>query len=175
LYLSEYFLGPWLHAQLNHRADRLAAPSHEVSSRRVYPRQVLRALPPLLAFPAVWTADIASAISVEDNRRFLKAEKAHARELGFPESPADDKSIEVAHLSSGLLRYRVVNPQAKRLVLGFHGFQESLEEFPPVLDHVEKLGYPVYFIDRPGIGPVSTPWPGLDLVAWAHLVEESTE
>jgi len=98
----------------------------------------LSALPPLLAFPAVGTADIASAISVEDNRRFLKAEKAHARELDFPESPADDKSIEVAHLSSGLLRYRVVNPQGKRLVLGFHGFQESLEEFPSVLETTLK-------------------------------------
>ena len=59
------------------------------------------------------------------------------------------------------------------MVLGFHGFQESLYEFPLALKtKLEELDIRGIFIDRPGIGPVSTPWPGHDLADWAGLVEE---
>jgi pimeloyl-ACP methyl ester carboxylesterase len=71
------------------------------------------------------------------------------------------------------MRYRPLNPQGKRLVLGFHGSFESLEHFPLALEPILKdLDMQGIFPDRPGIGPVSTPWPGHDLADWARLVEE---
>jgi pimeloyl-ACP methyl ester carboxylesterase len=173
LIAAGFFLGPWLHAQFNLRAERLAAPSHEVSSRWPNRREALRSILSVLPFLAVWMVDAASAISVEDNRLFLKEEESLVRKPGFPESPSDDKSLRVARLSSGFIRYRVMNPQGRNLVLGFHGLQESLYGFPLALEPTLKnLDIQGIFIDRPGIGPVSTPWPGHDLADWAGLVEE---
>jgi pimeloyl-ACP methyl ester carboxylesterase len=173
LVAAGFILGPWLHAQFNPRAERLVTPSHEVSSRWPNRRQALRSILSVLPFLAVWTADTASAISVEDNRLFLKEEEALARKPGFPESPSDDKSIEVARLSSGLMRFRRLNPQGSRLVLGIHGLGVSLEGFRPELEPILKdLDMQGIFPDRPGIGPVSTPWPGHDLADWAQLVGE---
>ena len=167
------FLGPWLPTQFDRRADRITVPSHEASSRWPNRREVLRSLLSLSAFSAVWTTDIASLFSVEDNRQFLKDDETRSGKLDFSERPPDANSITVARLSSGLIRYRDMNPRGSNVVLGFHGFQESLYEFPLALKaKLEELDIRGIFIERPGIGPVSTPWPGHDLADWAGLVEE---
>jgi pimeloyl-ACP methyl ester carboxylesterase len=168
-----FFLGPWMRAQLPPRTDRSAAPPRKGFSWRSTRRQAMHTL--LIGVPgvAIAAADALSMIFVLDNRRFVKDEKASMAQFGYPEDPSIDSSIKVARLSSGLVRYRVVNPQGRRLVLGFHGFQESLEEFPPSLEAaLKKIDMQGIFIDRPGIGPVSTPQPGLNLAAWPRLVEE---
>ena len=173
LIAAGFFLGPWLHAQFNVHATRFADPLHEVSSRWPSRRQTLRSILSALPFLGVWMVDAASTISVRDNRLFLKAEETQAGKLGFPEGPPGDKSIEVAHLSSGLIGFQRQNSQGKRLVLGFHGWLDSHHNFPPALEpKLKELDMQLIAIDRPGIGPVSTPWPGHDLADWAHLVEE---
>ena len=171
LIAAGFFLGPWLPAQFVLRADRLTVPSHEVSSRWPNRREVLRSVLSLSVFLAVWVADIVSILSVEDNRRFLK--DTRVANPDFPESPPHDDSIKVARLSSGLIRYRDMNPQGRNVVLGFPGWQESLYEFPLALDtKLKELDIRGIVIERPGIGPVSTAWPGYDLADWAGLVEE---
>jgi pimeloyl-ACP methyl ester carboxylesterase len=173
LVAAGFFVGPWLRARFHLLINRSSGPSHEASSSLPNRREVLRSLVVSVPFLAVSAFNAISAISVKDNWRFLQAEKAHVAESGFREVPTDDKTIKVAHLSSGLIRYRVVNPQGRNLVLGFHGFEESLEEFPQELEPILKnLDIQGIFLDRPGVGPVSTLWPGLDLAAWPRLVEE---
>jgi pimeloyl-ACP methyl ester carboxylesterase len=174
LIATGFFLGPWLRAQFHPRADRSAAPSHEMSSSLPNRRHVLRSL--LFGAPSVLglgTVDVIGLLSVKDNERFLRDEQADGVKFGFPEDPSGDKSLRVARLSSGFIRYRVMNPQGRNLVLGFHGLQESLYGFPLALEPTLKnLDIQGIFIDRPGIGPVSTPWPGHDLADWSGLVEE---
>jgi pimeloyl-ACP methyl ester carboxylesterase len=169
-----FFLGPWLRAQFHPRADRSAAPSHEVSSSLPKRRHVLRSL--LFGVPSVLglgTVNLLSLLSVGDNEGFLRHAKADAAKFGFPEDPSGDKSLRVARLSSGLIRYRVMNPQGRNLVLGFHGLRASLEIFPTELETtLKKLDIQGIFLDRPGMGPVSTFWPGHDFADWADLVEE---
>src|ERR1035441_9718902 len=103
---------------------------------------------------AIAAADALSMIFVLDNRRFVKDEKASMAQFGYPEDPSIDSSIKVARLSSGLVRYRVVNPQGRRLVLGFHGFQESLEEFSPslaaALKKIDMQGIFIRSVERGG-------------------------
>jgi pimeloyl-ACP methyl ester carboxylesterase len=174
LIAAGFFLGPWLRAQfIKTPADRLAEPSQLVFTRRPTRRDMLRTVPPALALPAALGFNYANLFSVLDNWRFLKAEEAHAREFRAPEGPSDDKSIEVAHLSGVDLRFRRLNPQGRRLVIGIHGLGVSLEAWPrdlePILKDLDMQGI---FPDRPGIGPVSTPWPGHDLADWVQLVGE---
>jgi pimeloyl-ACP methyl ester carboxylesterase len=173
LIAAGFFLGPWLPAQFDLRASRLAVPAHDVSSRWPNRREALRSLVPITVFSAVWTADIASILSVEDNRRFLKEDLTRAEKPEFSERPPHDDSIKVARLSSGLIRYRDMNPRGGNVVLGFPGWQESLYEFPLALEtKLKELDIRAIVIERPGIGPVSTAWPGYDLADWAGLVEE---
>jgi len=170
--VAGFLLGPWLPAQFDRRARRLV-PSQEASSRWPNRREALRALLPVLAFLVVGAADITSLLSAADNRLFQKEAEPRTEKLEFPGSLPDDGSMKVVRLSSGLIRYRDVNPRGTHVVLGFHGFMESLYEFPLTLDtQLEKLDVRGIFIDRPGIGPVSTPWRGHDLADWARLVEE---
>lgn len=172
LIAAGFFLGPWLRGQFNPRADRREAPSPEDSSLFPIRRKILRALPGL-PFLAVGMVDGIFALSVKDNWIFLEAEKTDAGKTGVPFDPSDDKSIKVARLATGLIRYRVLNPQGRNLVLGFHGFLDSLEVFPPELEtKLKSLDIQGVFLDRPGIGPVSTRLPGLSFEAWPRLVEE---
>ena len=174
LIAAGFFLGPWLPAQLDLRSARLAVSSHDVSSRWPTRREALRSLLPLAVFLAVWMADIASILSVEDNRRFLKEDlTTRAGTPEFSERLPHDDSIKVARLSSGLIRYRDMNPRGRNVVLGFPGWQESVYEFPQALTtKLEELDIRAIIIERPGIGPVSTAWPGYDLADWAGLIEE---
>ena len=167
-------LGPWVRAQFYPRSHRLAVP---VTSKSVTRRFVLRLLWVILVVPlliALGLDDAISAFSVIDNRDFLSEEETAARKSVFSKGPSDDPSIKVASLSSGRIRYREMNPEGRITILGFHGYQASLDEFPRELEPTFKmLGVRGVFIDRPGIGPVSTPWNGLqDLTTWAHLVKE---
>jgi len=173
LIVAGFVLGPWLPAQFNPHGERLTVPSHGLSSRWPKRREVSRSLLFLVAFLAVWMADIAGILSVEDNRRFLKEDLARAGRPQLSEETLHDDSIKVARLSSGLIRYRDMNPQGRNVILGFPGWQESLYEFPPELKaKLEQLDIRGIFIERPGIGPVSTAWPGYDLADWAGLIEE---
>ena len=105
LIAAGFFLGPWLPAQFELRADRLAAPSREVSSRWPNRREVLRSLPIVCGFVSSWLGDIGSLISVTDNRLFLKDEESPADKRDFAENSPEDRTIQVARLSSGLIRY----------------------------------------------------------------------
>jgi hypothetical protein len=175
LIAAGFFLGPWLRGQFNPRADRRDTPSPEASSLLPIRRKILRALPGL-PFLAVGVADGIFALSVKNNWLFLEAERTDAGKTGAPIDPSDDKSIKVASLSTGLIRYRVLNPQGRHLVLGFHGFLDSLEVFPPELEtKLKSLDIQGVFLDRPGIGPVSTRLPGLNFETWPRVVEEFVE
>jgi hypothetical protein len=173
LIAAGFFLGAWLPAQFDRRAAGLVIPSREVSSRWPNRREALRSLLPIAGFLAVWTVDAVGVFSVEDNRLFQKEAETSTAEFGLLTNAPDDDRIKVARVSSGLIRYRDMNPQGRTVVLGFHGIQESLYAFPQALQpKLEELDIRGIFVDLPGIGPVSTPWRGHDLAEWAGLVEE---
>jgi pimeloyl-ACP methyl ester carboxylesterase len=166
-----FILGPWLPGQFALRLDRLAAPSHEVSSRWPNRREVFHSFFPLLVLLAVWVADLASILSVHENRLFLN--ETRVANPDFPDNPSQDNSIKVARLSTGSIRYRDVNPRGRHVILGFPGWQESIYEFPPQLQtKLDELDVRGIVIERPGVGPVSTAWPGYGLAEWAGVVEE---
>jgi pimeloyl-ACP methyl ester carboxylesterase len=132
---------------------------------------LLRMVVPLVLVLLVLAADLVLLLSVADNRLFLK--EARAVNRNFADGAPDDDSIKVARLSSGLIRYRDMNPRGKNVILGFPGWQESLYEFPQALHtKLEKLDIRGIMIERPGVGPVSTARPGYDLSDWAGVVDE---
>jgi pimeloyl-ACP methyl ester carboxylesterase len=163
LIAAGFFLGPWLPVRLVWRAK---GPSSTWPKRR----ELLRSLVAVLAFFVVWMADVTAVLSIEDNRLFLKeARNASPALLNSPTDP----SIKVARLSSGLIRYREMNPRGRHVVLAFPGWQESIYEFPLALQSkLETLDVRGIVIERPGVGPMSTAWPGYGLAEWAGLVEE---
>jgi len=169
LVAAGFFLGPWLPVRFVRSSSQIAAPAPPSGTPKW--RAALRLLP-LAVFLPVWSTDLASILSVEDNRLFLQDKESRAGRSDWTDG-APDETLKVTRLSSGSIRYREINPQGRNIILGFHGFQESLYEFPRELQtRFEEMNIRGIFIDRPGIGPVSTPWPGHDLADWAALVEE---
>jgi pimeloyl-ACP methyl ester carboxylesterase len=170
LIVTGFLLGPWLPAQFDRRLKRSTVTS-EVASRWPKRGQRLQSVLAVVVFLFVWAGDVVLLLSVEDNRRFLR--DARALNPDFAESQPRDDSIKVARLSKGPIRYRDMNPRGRNVILGFPGWEESLYEFPAALHtKLEELDIRGIMIERPGIGPVSAPWPGFDLSDWANLVEE---
>ncbi len=175
LIAAGFFLGPWLRGHFTSALTQRDTPSRGDAPFMPIRRKIMRVLPGL-PFLSVGLADGVFALSVKDNWLFLEAERAGAGKIADATDHSDDRSIKVARLSTGLIRYRTLNPQGRDLVLGFHGFLDSLEVFPPELETILKsLDMQGIFLDRPGIGPVSTLLPGLNFEAWPRVVEEFVE
>lgn len=168
LVAAGFLLGPWFPVRFVRSAHQTAAPAS--SAWRSTWRAALRLLP-LAIFLPLWAADIASILSVADNRLFLN--EVRVANPDFTENTSQDSSIKVARLSTGLIRYRDMNSKARNIVLCFPGWQESIYQFPVGLQtKLEELDIRGIIIERPGIGPISTAWPGYGLAEWAVLVEE---
>jgi pimeloyl-ACP methyl ester carboxylesterase len=173
--VAGFFVGPWFRGHFTPARTQRDTPSRGDASFMPIRRKIIRALPGL-PFLSVGLADGIFALSVKDNRVFLEEERADAGKIGIATDRSGDRSIKVARLSTGLIRYRTVNPQGRDLVLGFHGFLDSLEVFPPELETtLNSLDMQGIFLDRPGIGPVSTLLPGLNFEVWSRIVEEFVE